>query len=115
MLPYNKSLVSTARRLRKNMTPEEKALWYQFLKKLPITVHRQHNMGNYIVDFYIAQKKLVIEIDGEQHFSTEHQLADRQRDADLACLGVSVLRYSNKDIRDHFDRVVQDISQKLAL
>ncbi|MBQ2781167.1 MAG: endonuclease domain-containing protein [Clostridia bacterium] len=115
MFPYNKSLVSSARHLRKNMTPEEKILWYQFLKSLPITVHRQHNLGNYIVDFYIAQKKLVIEIDGEQHFSTEHQQKDRQRDAHLTSLGISVLRYSNKDIRTNFDGVAQDILRHLGL
>ncbi len=53
---YNKNLVSNAQELRKNMTPEEKKLWYRFLKRLPVTVNRQKNIGNYIVDFYIAQK-----------------------------------------------------------
>ena len=67
MIPYNKKLVSNARTLRKNMTPEEKHLWYDFLKRLPFNVRRQHNIENYIVDFYIAKKKIVIKIDGIQH------------------------------------------------
>lgn len=67
MIPYNKNLVKNAQELRKNMTPEEKHLWYDFLKKLPFNVRRQHNIENYIVDFYIAEKKAVIEVDGIQH------------------------------------------------
>lgn len=63
---YNKKLVSNARALRNNMTDEENHLWYDFLKKLPLTVNRQKNIGNYIVDFFIASKRIVIEIDGIQ-------------------------------------------------
>ena len=62
------------------MTPEEKHLWYDVLKSLPYTVKRQHNIDNYIVDFYIPQKKIVIEIDGTQHNSLEHKEADIKRD-----------------------------------
>ncbi|MBQ2135250.1 MAG: DUF559 domain-containing protein, partial [Clostridia bacterium] len=64
---YNKKFVPLAQNLRKNMTKEEKHLWYDFLKKLPLTVNRQKNIGNYIVDFFIAQKRIVIEIDGAGH------------------------------------------------
>ena len=64
---YNKKLVSTAQALRKRMTKEEKHLWYDFLKHLPVTVNRQKNIGNYIVDFFIAEKRVVIELDGSQH------------------------------------------------
>ena len=64
---YNKNLVPNAQKLRKNMTKEEKHIWYDFFKKLPVTVHRQKNIGEYIVDFYIPEKKAVIEIDGKQH------------------------------------------------
>ena len=67
MIPYNKKLVENARQLRKNMTPEERHLWYDFLKKLPVNVRRHHNIENYIVDFYIAKNKIVIELDGRQH------------------------------------------------
>ncbi|MBQ2704700.1 MAG: endonuclease domain-containing protein [Clostridia bacterium] len=115
MLPYNKNLVSNARNLRKNMTPEEKHLWYDFLKRLPVTVKRQHNIENYIVDFYIASKKVVIEIDGSQHYTTEHQQSDRQRDITLSNWGITVLRYSNKDINQNFRGVTEDILLKLGI
>ena len=84
MIPYNKNLVQNAKSLRKGMTKEEKHLWYDFLKRLPLTVRRQHNIENYIVDFYIAEKKIVIEIDGIQHNTEEHKAADEKRDAELA-------------------------------
>ena len=115
MIPYNKKLVSNARTLRKNMTSEEKHLWYDFLKRLPFNVRRQHNIENYIVDFYIAEKKIVIEIDGRQHLLPEHKEADEQRDAVLAIWGISVLRYSNDSIRNNFNAVAEDILRKLEL
>ena len=67
MIPYNKSNTSNARSLRKNMTPEEKHLWYDFLKRLPLNVRRQHNIENYIVDFYIAEKSIVIDLSSYLH------------------------------------------------
>ena len=115
MIPYNKKLVSNARTLRKNMTSEEKHLWYDFLKRLPYNVRRQHNIENYIVDFYIAEKKVVIEVDGRQHLSFEHKEADEERDAVLAAWGISVLRYSNDNIRNNFNDVADDILRKLEL
>jgi len=115
MIPYNKKLVSNARTLRKNMTPEEKHLWYDFLKRLPFNVRRQHNIQNYIVDFYIAKKKIVIEVDGRQHLLPEHKYADEQRDAALASWGIVVLRYSNDSIRNHFNTVAADILKNLDL
>ncbi len=115
MIPYNKKLVSNARTLRKNMTPEEKHLWYDLLKRLPFNVRRQHNIDNYIVDFYIAEKKVVIEIDGRQHLLPEHKETDKQRDAVLATWGISVLRYSNDSIRNNFNAVAEDVLRKLEL
>ncbi|MBQ8249858.1 MAG: endonuclease domain-containing protein [Clostridia bacterium] len=115
MLPYNKKLVPNARTLRKNMTPEEKHLWYDFLKRLPLNVKRQHNIENYIVDFYIAQKKLVIELDGIQHLASEHKKQDMQRDAVLSTWGITVLRYSNESVRNNFNAVASDILRHLGL
>lgn len=115
MLPYNKNLVENARKLRKNMTPEEKHLWYDFLKKLPLNVRRQHNIENYIVDFYLAEKKIVIEIDGVQHGTEEHVLKDEERDKSLSKWGIRVLRYSNKDLNSKFQAVVQDILDEVGL
>lgn len=115
MIPYNKKLVSNSRILRKNMTPEERQLWYDLLKRLPVNVRRQHNIENYIVDFYIAEKKIVIEVDGLQHQTPEHIEADRQRDAALSNWNIVVLRYSNDDIRKNFNAVALDILKHLGL
>ena len=115
MIPYNKNLVSNARTLRKNMTPEEKHLWYDFLKRLPLNVRRQHNIENYIVDFYIAEKKIVIEIDGIQHYDPKNKQADEIRDRELLRWNITVLRYSNSNIRNNFNEVCEDILKKLAL
>ena len=112
---YNKNYVSLAQQLRKEMTPEEKHLWYDCLKKLPLPVKRQHTIKNYIVDFYVASKKTVIEIDGIQHTSFKHQHTDFLRDRKLAELGIKVLRYSNEEVRNHFDLVAQDILRQLNL
>ena len=73
---YNSELKTNAQKLRKNMTKEEKHLWYDFLIKLPLTVNRQKNIGNYIVDFFISSKRVVIEIDGLQHTMPENRKAD---------------------------------------
>ncbi len=97
------------------MTSEEKELWYKFLKRLPFNVRRQHNICDYIVDFYIAEKKTVIEIDGAQHFSPEHRNNDVERDHKLSLWNITVLRYSNYDINKNFDGVVRDILKKLGL
>lgn len=70
------------------MTAEEKRLWYDFLKRLPLNIRRQHNIENYIVDFYIAEKKVVIEVDGAQHFTPQQKAADLERDAHLAAWGI---------------------------
>ena len=115
MLPYNRKFVSNARILRKNMTVEEKHLWYDFLKRLPYNVNRQHNIESYIVDFYIAEKKIVIEVDGRQHYAPEHKAADQKRDADLAKWGITVLRYGNQYVRDQFDVVTKNILKHCGL
>ena len=115
MLPYNRNLKSNARSLRKRMTPEERHLWYDFLKKLPLAVKRQHIIKCYIVDFYIAEKKIAIELDGIQHTAPNHKSADAERDAALAEWGITVLRYSNNDIHTAFETVADDILRHLSL
>ena len=97
------------------MTPEEKHLWYDFLKKLPITVKRQHIIENYILDFFIPSKKIAIELDGSQHFEPEAREADRQRDALLGLYGIKVLRYTNLDVKKRFDGVIYDILENIGL
>ena len=115
MIPYNRKIVSTARILRKNMTPEEKHLWYDLLKLLPFNVRRQHNIENYIVDFYIAEKKIVIEVDGRQHLLPQHLEADAQRDNALSKWNITVLRYSNDSIQNNFSEVTADILKNIGL
>ena len=112
---YNKRLVKNAQELRKNMTPEERHLWYDFLRYLPMTPHRQKNIGNYIVDFYVPSARLVIEIDGIQHREEEYLEADRKRDMDLKKLGNRVLRFTNFDVRVNFPLVCYDIMQTLGI
>ena len=97
------------------MTPEETHLWYDFLKKLPITVHRQKVIDKYVVDFYIAEAKIVIELDGRQHYRPENAEADRERDAYLASLGIEVLRYKNRQVNDYFESVCKDILKHIQI
>ncbi len=112
---YDKALVSNAQVLRKNMTPEERRLWYDFLKKLPITVNRQKNIGNYIVDFFISSKRIAIEIDGFGHGEENQYQKDKQRDETLYKLGITVLRYQNNDINKNFNGVCKDILNALQI
>ncbi len=106
---YNPKLRQNSRNLRKNMTRQEKHLWYDFLKNLPITVNRQKIFENYIVDFYCAEYKLVIELDGSQHFEDENIQRDMKRDEYFKSNGIKVLRYSNLDIDKNFVGVCSDI------
>ena len=105
----NARLSGNARALRRDMTPAARHLWYDFLKPLPVMVHRQKVIGPYIVDFYIAQPKIVIELDGTQHADGVQRLKDQTRDEYLSSLGISVLRYDNVQIRKEFRFVCQEI------
>lgn len=97
------------------MTNEERHLWYDFLKGLPVTIKRQKVIGDYIVDFYCARARLCIELDGSQHFEPEGQESDRARDEYLSGLGLTVLRYSNSDVNGNFKGVCEDIMKHLKL
>ncbi len=105
----NPKLTGNAKKLRKNMTKEERHLWYDFLKILPVTVNRQKVIGKYIVDFYVAASKIVIELDGSQHYEDSGIEDDAKRDMFLNSLGIKVLRYSNLDVNQSFESVCQDI------
>ena len=109
----NKKLTPYAQQLRKEMTPEEKHLWYDFLKKLPWTVNRQKVFGRYIADFYIASARLAIEIDGGQHKDEAAIQKDLERDRWFQEHDVTVLRYSNLKVKLNFDQVCIDILQHL--
>ena len=112
---YTSKLTPNARKLRKDMTKEERHLWYDCLKQLPVTVHRQKVLGRYIVDFYIASVKVVIELDGSQHYEESGRIKDEERDAYLRSIGCTILRYSNADINQRFRGVCEDICHHLHL
>ena len=115
MYPYNQELTKFAKELRKNMTPEEKHLWYDFLKLLPMTVKRQYVVGNYILDFFIPSVNIAIELDGSQHYEPDAREADEKRDSVLASLGISVIRYSNSQINKNFNGVITDIMRVIQI
>lgn len=95
------------------MTKEEKHLWYDFLKKLDITVNRQKVIGDYIVDFCISSAKLVIELDGSQHYEPDSKEYDKQRDEFLQSQGYTVLRFLNRDVNNNFEGVCLQIKKHL--
>ena len=103
------SLSFFARKLRKNMTPEELKLWCDCLHALPVTVNRQKQIGEYIVDFYCAKAKLVIEIDGSRHFTDKGKTQDQARDKFLKSQGLTVMRFSNSEVMGDFEKVSRTI------
>ena len=98
-----------AQSLRKNMTKEERHLWYDFLKTYPVQFHRQHTIGCYIVDFYCYQAQLVLELDGSHHYDPKEQEYDKRRTAYMESQGIKVLRFSNLDVLRHFPGVCEQI------
>ena len=111
MLHYNNGLKHLARELRKNTTDAEKLLWSRLkMKQLSgCQFYRQKIIDDYIVDFYCHKAKLVIEIDGGQHYSERKSLGDRDRDMHLVSLGLSVLRFSNLDVLHNIEKVLEKI------
>ncbi len=98
-----------SREMRKEMTKEEAKLWYKCLRNFPMRVHRQRMFDPYIVDFYIAERRLAIEIDGTQHYLEDGKSHDEARDAYLNSIGVTVLRFGNNEVNKQFDSVCQAI------
>lgn len=109
MYKHNPNLTANARELRKNMTKEERRLWYDFLKNYPIRFLRQKVIDHYIVDFYCSKAKLVIEIDGSQHYETAGIRSDSIRTEKIERYGISVLRIPNNEVNDNFDGVCEYI------
>ena len=99
----NKALVPIARNLRKNMTKEEKHLWYDFLRNYPVRFLRQKIIGKYIVDFYCPKANLAVELDGSQHFKVCNQMKDIERTAFLESYGIFVMRIPNNEVMDNFE------------
>ena len=115
MKSYNKENIPLAKELRKNMTPWERKLWYEFLRSYPVRFQRQKAIGNYIADFYCAKARLVLELDGGGHYTPEQAEKDEQRTNDLNAMNLTLVRICNLDIDRNFcgvceyiDRLVQN-------
>ena len=110
---HNKEIVPTAKMLRKNMTKEEKHLWYDFLRTYPVRFSRQKVLGKYIADFYCAEAKLVIELDGSGHYTEEGKHYDEERTAFLEKYGLTVIRIPNNEVNRNFNGVCEYIDNEV--
>ena len=106
---HNKQLVPLAKQLRKEMTKEERHLWYDFLRGYPIRFSRQKVLGKYIADFYSAKAKLVIELDGSRHYKNDNMQKDTERTDFLKKYGLTVIRIPNNEINENFQGVCEYI------
>ena len=109
----NNNLLDFARILRRNMTRQENHLWYDFLRYYPIKIYKQRILDNFIADFYCHQARLVIELDGSQHYTPEGRTYDAARTSVLEKYGIFVLRFSNRDIDKNFDGVCNMIDKTI--
>ena len=112
---HNSGLTENARKLRKNMTKEERHLWYDFLKDYPVRFLRQKVIDQYIVDFYCHDARLIIELDGFQHYETEHQIKDQERTQQFAKRNLMVIRIPNNEIFRNFNGVCEYIHHIVSL
>ena len=106
---HNKQLVPLAKQLRKEMTKEERHLWYDFLRTYPVRFSRQKVLGKYIADFYSAEARLVIELDGSQHYENDNMEKDAERTDYLKGYGLKVIRISNNEVSRNFRGVCEYI------
>ena len=109
MKAYNKANIPLAKELRKNMTPWERKLWYEFLRYYPVRFQRQKAIGDYIADFYCAKARLVVELDGGGHYTDEQTEKDELRTNALEAMNLTVLRICNLDIDRNFCGVCECI------
>ena len=109
----NYKMLDTARKLRREMTPQERKLWYLFLRKYPVKIYKQRIIESFIVDFYCAKARLVIEADGSQHFTEQGQCYDHERSLIIEQYGLKVLRFSNRDIDYSFKNVCEQIHNEI--
>ena len=110
---HNKNLVPYAKQLRKEMTKEERHLWYDFLRQYPVKISRQKVLGRYIADFYCPQAKLVVELDGSQHYARDRIENDARRTKFLEGYGLKVIRIHNNAITQNFQGVCEYIDKEI--
>lgn len=109
----SEKILENARRLRKEMTREERHLWYDFLQKYPVKIYKQKIIGPYIVVFYCHKAKMVIELDGSQHYEEAGLLYDEKRTKFLEKEGITVFRVSNRELKENFSGVCEAIDALL--
>ena len=110
---HNKMLTENAKILRNNMTKEEKHLWYDYLRKCPVRFSRQKVLGKYIADFYSAEAKMVIELDGSQHYEKENRIYDEKRTEFLEGYDLKVIRIPNCEINNNFEGICRYLDKKI--
>ena len=109
----NNDMLDVARRLRREMTPQEQRLWYVFLRKYPVKFYKQRIIESFVVDFYCADARLVIELDGSQHYTEQGKAYDEERSQILREYGLKVLRFSNREVEQQFDAVCEKIQKEI--
>ena len=114
MIPRNKSLKPKSTALRNNATKQENHLWYDFLRNYPLQFYRQRIIGEYIVDFYCPKAKLIIELDGMQHYEKDAVEYDNNRTKAFEEFNLCVIRFSNYEIDNNFKSVCERIDSKIT-
>ena len=114
---YNNRLIPLAKQMRKEMTKEDHRLWYDYLRGYPVRFSRQKVLGKYIADFYCAKARLVIELDGSQHFDNANIRKDDERTAFIERYGLRVIRIPNNEVSQNFSGVCEyiDLAVKQSL
>ncbi|MBR3763735.1 MAG: endonuclease domain-containing protein [Clostridia bacterium] len=112
-VPKNPAILPRARALRKNMTPQERHLWYDFLRDYPVKIYKQRPIESFIADFYCSSALLVIEIDGSQHFTEQGLAYDRERSAIFQSYGIQVIRFTNHEVDTQFNSVCSQIMRTI--
>ena len=107
----NNKLLNVARVLRRNMTRQERHLWYDFLRYYPVKIYKQRIIDNFIADFYCHSARLIIELDGSQHYTEQGKVRDKARTEIFEKYGICVLRFSNRDVDNNFERVCRMIDK----
>lgn len=113
MKKYNKNNIKIAKSLRKNMTPWERKLWYEFLRDYSVRFQRQKALGNFIADFYCAKAHLVVELDGGGHYTQEQQQEDKARTKELESMDLHVVRICNIDVDTNFNGVCEYLDKMI--
>ena len=108
-VPKDSRMTPRARELRREMTPEERHLWFDFLRDYPVRFRRQRVIESFIADFYCSSALLVIEIDGSQHFTSQGMAYDQERSAIFQTYGIEVLRFTNREVNAQFEDVCRRI------